>query len=163
MRGVLVTISSVPSSALVRTILLLVIAAWILGVASSDAMAQSGPAQLSADYRKCLDAPNQTNYGFDQCAQAEIKRQSERLDQAWATLKKEMHEYGAAGDEALDHEQQAWVKFRDASCQFFYSGDFGREGKTYHFGMCKANVIADRVSYLNTLIEFLKARRVPRP
>jgi uncharacterized protein YecT (DUF1311 family) len=57
---------------------------------------------------------------------------------------------------ALLREQRAWITYKDSACQFFTSDEFGREGIVLHFGQCKAQIIADRVGALLSLVEFLE-------
>jgi hypothetical protein len=96
MRGVPVAGAGVPFHALPRTILLLFAAVSIIGVTQTAAVAQSGSAQLSAEYMKCIDAPNRTSYGFTECGKAELKRQTQSLDQAWADVQKKIRDEGTA-------------------------------------------------------------------
>ena len=114
--------------------------------------------QLSADYAKCANTAV-TNYDFGQCSGAEIQRQEKLLAVAWGKITAEFKEWTEPARAAMLKEQRAWISFKDDACRYFDNHpDFGREGTVIHYGECKANVIASRVTALNDLIEFLKPR-----
>ena len=107
-------------------------------------------AGLSNKYEKCLKSTD-TNSGWAECSAQEIKRQEARLSDAWRNAFDLMKKVSARGAQMLLEEQRAWVKFKDTSCTYFGSGDFGREGQVLRFGDCKARIIAGRVKSLQGL------------
>ncbi len=103
----------------------------------------------SPEWQKCVDA-TKTNVVWAQCGDAEIKRQEARLNAAW---KKAFAcfdgEAMAAAKQSFLEEQRLWVKWKDASCDFYSDGQaFGREGQVLSYPACRAAVIQQRTLFL---------------
>ena len=103
----------------------------------------------SPEYQACT-ASKKANVDFAQCGDAEIKRQEARLNAAWkdAFACFDGENMAAAKQSFLD-EQRLWVKWKDASCNFYSDGKaFGREGQTLSYPTCRAAVIQQRTQFL---------------
>lgn len=111
-------------------------------------------AVLSREYQKCVVATD-TNAGWAQCSDQEIKRQEERLKTVWNETFNLMKKTAPKSAEMLLDEQRAWVKYKDNACNFYGSGDFDREGQVINLGRCKAQNIADRIEALSQLAKEL--------
>ena len=48
----------------------------------------------------------------------------------------------------LLEEQRAWIAFKEASCRFYASGSFGREGQVLSVPVRRAGIIAQRTATL---------------
>ena len=113
----------------------------LLGV--NDANAQS------KEWHSCIDG-TKTNVEWAQCGEAEIDREEARLNSAWkqAFACFEGAEMAASKQAFLD-EQRLWVKWKDASCNFYYADQaFGREGQVLDYPACRAAVIVQRTQFL---------------
>ncbi|MBV8894217.1 MAG: DUF1311 domain-containing protein [Acidobacteria bacterium] len=113
-------------------------------------------ATLSPGYQKCIDATD-TNAGWTQCSDQEIKRQEARLRAVWNEAYTLIKKTSTQSAKMLLNEQRAWIKFKDSACNFYGSGDFGREGQV-SVNSCKAEQIADRVETLFNLVKELRER-----
>ena len=111
--------------------------------------------KLTKEYDQCMGATD-TNAGFSACSSAEIDRQEKLLSGAWSKASTAMKARAPSSHPALLREQRAWITYKDAACQFYLTGDFGSFGTVLHFGECKAQVIAERVATLLSLVEFLE-------
>src|SRR6478609_7500292 len=58
-------------------------------------------------------------------------------------------EWARCGSTYLKRLERAWISFKDASCQLFANGHFGREGQVVHFVGCRAAIIKARIADLN--------------
>ncbi len=103
----------------------------------------------SPDWKKCVDA-TKTNVEWAQCGKAEIKRQETRLNAAWKQAFACFDgEAMAAAKQSFLEEQRLWVKWKDASCDFYSDGQaFGREGQVLSYPACRAAVIQQRTQFL---------------
>jgi len=108
-----------------------------------------GARAQSPDWQKCIDA-TKSNMEWQQCGETELKRQEARLNAAWkqAFACFEGEAMAAAKQSFLD-EQRLWVKWKDASCNFYGDGQaFGREGQVLSYPACRASVIQQRMRFL---------------
>lgn len=88
---------------------------WRAGLAADPA----GPTpQLSA----CLDKAGGVTSEVLDCIGAETKRQDARLNRAYRAL---MAQLPAGRQKPLQEAQRAWLRFRDANCQFVADPDGG--------------------------------------
>lgn len=131
---------------------LLALAALLLAlVALSSRSAHADPA-----YDRCVAQSDSTNQAWSQCGAEWIAREDARLNAIWKRVYP-MLEGDAA--KALLVEQRAWIAYKDASCGFYATGEYGREGQALHFPMCRAAVIAARVDDLSGMSAFLSQGR----
>ena len=123
------------------------ILAWIsLGLL----LCAGAAAAQSPEYQACV-AGKKANVDFGQCGEAEIKRQEARLNAAWKQAFACFDgESMAAAKQSFLEEQRLWVKWKDASCNFYSDGQaFGREGQTLSYPACRAAVIQQRTKFLD--------------
>jgi uncharacterized protein YecT (DUF1311 family) len=130
---------------------------FILLAASASADDQSkADDSLSRAYATCM-ASTTTNDGWSQCSVEEITRQEQWLAVAWnealVALRTNVDESRV---KVFSEGQQAWVKYKDSTCEFFADDVFGREGTLLYFGSCKAGVIANRIKELKDMTAFLR-------
>lgn len=115
--------------------------AFFLGV-----LVWAGPALADPTYDKCI-AGTSTNSEWARCGSGYLKRLDRALNVAW---KKAVSSLGDEQSRAqLLKEERAWISFKDASCQLFANGHFGREGQVVHFVGCRAAIIKARIADLN--------------
>jgi len=121
-----------------------------LALASLGLLLFAGAASAqSPEWQKCV-AGAKANIEFGQCGEAEIKRQEARLNAAWKQAFACFDgEAMAAAKQSFLEEQRLWVKWKDASCDFYSDGQaFGREGQTLSYPACRAAVIQQRSQFL---------------
>ena len=96
-------------------------AAVVLACTALTASAQD--AALSPQYASCIDKSGGVTMGMIDCIVTETSRQDARLNRVY---KKAM---GALESperkKQLQTAQRAWIKFRDANCDFYYDPDGG--------------------------------------
>jgi uncharacterized protein YecT (DUF1311 family) len=109
-------------------------------------------AELSKEYIKCISS-TAANLEWHACSEQEIDRQEKLLTEVWKDTYAAMKKVSVQSAQMLLNEQRAWLKFKDAACLFYSSGDFGREGQVLSFGACKAMIIAQRVEALRALMK----------
>jgi uncharacterized protein YecT (DUF1311 family) len=110
---------------------------------------QSGAAPLGDNqYNRCMSSSDGSNLAWGRCGHEWLEREEKRLARSW----KRIHA-GATGatKAALETEQEAWIRFKNSSCQMYESGEFGREGQVLGFPICRVRVIAARIKDLDAL------------
>lgn len=106
------------------------------------------PALADPVYDKCI-ATTSTNSQWAGCGTSYLKRLDGALNAAW---KKALSSLGdQQGRAQLVQEQREWIKFKDASCQLFANGSFGREGQVIHYVECRAAILEARISDLKRI------------
>jgi uncharacterized protein YecT (DUF1311 family) len=122
-------------------------------------LAPSGVHAQSPAWRDCIDKTT-TNFQWDACGGAEIRRQEARLTVAWKNAIACFDTSTPGGLEtqhAFMKEQQAWILFKDSSCKFYYPSKngqgpyFGREGEVLSAPICRATIIEDRARWLENI------------
>ena len=111
------------------------------------------PAVADAEHDRCIAASDGTNTSWATCGADLLKREDGRLNGAWKRV------FAGLPDETrknLLDEQRAWNAFKETSCLFYRSDDWGREGQVLHFPLCRAAVIAERVKALEGYGTFFK-------
>ena len=106
-------------------------------------------------YDRCMKQSDGTNLAWGTCGSAMIEREDTRLNAAWQQLYPSLA--GEAG-KALLAEQRAWIAYKDKSCMFYTTGDYGREGQVVDYPACRAGVIAARTRELRALQKSLGSR-----
>ena len=103
--------------------------------------------EMSQEYLKCIDRSNGVTSEMLDCISAEFTRQDARLNENYKTL---MAKLSAKRKEALLEAQRAWLKFRDANCNFYYDPE---GGSAAHLAgnECVLNATADRATELRNL------------
>jgi uncharacterized protein YecT (DUF1311 family) len=115
----------------------------------------SGPVHADSEYRKCVDAGGATNAAWSECGGEWMKRADAELNATWKDLR-----LVVAGDtaQALLDEQRAWNAYKEKSCMFWASGEYGREGQVINYPACRAEVIEERTARLKHYLERVQPR-----
>lgn len=111
--------------------------------------ALTAPALADEAYDKCVDAQT-TNTAWAACGWAWVEREDKRLNLAWKGAYASLPPKAKV---ALLAEQRAWLAYRDKSCLWPATGEYGREGQVLDAPRCRAEMIALRVNYLDELGE----------
>ena len=77
---------------------------------------------LSKQFSACMDKSGGVTVDMLYCIGAETKRQDARLNKAY---KEVMHQLSPARKKELQDAQRAWIKYRDANCNFYADPDGG--------------------------------------
>jgi uncharacterized protein YecT (DUF1311 family) len=101
-------------------------------------------------YDQCINNTS-TNLEWGACGSAYLDRLDTSLNDAWKRAMASLDDKQSR--DQLLAEQRAWLKFRDASCQVYANGSFGREGQVLHFILCRAGIISARISDLKGIYE----------
>lgn len=112
------------------------------------------PAAADTAYDRCARAAN-NNSDYSSCGSAWIAREETRLNRAWRAIYPGLPQ---SSKSALLAEQRAWIAYKDKSCRWRASGDWGREGQVIHYPTCRAKVVADRADYLSLIARDMKER-----
>jgi len=80
-----------------------------------------------------------------ECGSAWVAREETLLNSVWDRL---MAKVMGRTKDILIVEQGAWIEFKERACNFYGTGDWGREGTVIHMPRCKARVIAERTKLL---------------
>ena len=113
------------------------------------------PASADEAYDKCVNASDGTNPAFSACGADWMKREDAKLNTAW---KRVFAQLDGDAKAALLAEQRAWNAFKETSCKFYATGDFGREGESVQFPICRAQMMAARTAVLDGYGKFLQQR-----
>lgn len=106
------------------------------------------PSVADSKYDQCIDLADGTNTAWAECGAEYLTRLDAELNEAWQDV---FPELSSAGQTLLRTEQRAWNTFKEASCLYYGNGDFGREGQVLEQPACRAQIIEDRIEYLNDL------------
>lgn len=115
-------------------------------------------ASRAGELDDCLSA-HTSNVEWAACTRAEIQRQENELGAAWERLWRLMEDKWPEEKGNLRAEQEAWTRWKEASCWIYRSEEFGREGAVLHYPSCIANKIADRTKELEFIRLELETRR----
>ena len=116
----------------------------------------ASPAHADPAYDRCIQQSDGTNQAWGACGGAWIDREDARLNATWKAVLPLLE--GSAA-KALLAEQRAWITYKDASCAFYATGDYGREGQVLHYPTCRAMVIAARIQDLKMVEAFVNQGR----
>lgn len=120
-----------------------------MGLLSVALLWASSPSADDA-YSHCIDSTS-TNREWAGCGEAYLMRLDDALTAAWKKANASFSDRQTRAE--LLQEQRAWIRFKDASCQFYANGSFGREGQVLHFYGCRAAIIKARISDLSNAYE----------
>lgn len=115
-----------------------------------SALMLPGAALADAQYDKCIDQSEDTNSAWGECGGDWIEREDVELNRTWSKLNKQVSDQTK---QDLLAEQRLWNHFKEASCQFYANGEWGREGEVLSFATCRAGVIAARTQELQDYLE----------
>ena len=127
----------------------------LLVAAAFALLIHSAPVHADSEYQRCVDAAGATNAAWSECGARWIERADAELNATWKDLRPILEGDAA---QAMLHEQRAWNAFKEKSCLFWASGEFGREGQVINYPACRAEVIEARVKYLKFHVERLQPR-----
>jgi uncharacterized protein YecT (DUF1311 family) len=98
---------------------------------------------LSKEYSECMDKSGGVTGEMLACNDAEIRRQDALLN---ANYKKLMSKLSGARQKALLKAQRAWLKFREAHCDFVGSGE--STAAILGYSSCLLTMTAERAKEL---------------
>ena len=134
------------------------IAAALLGLGHAGAAGAAdkpAPDAAYAAYDQCMKTADDDNAAFDNCGGVLVTAEEARLNAAWQRIYPKL---APQSKSALLAEERLWLAFKDSSCDYYKSGDYGREGQTLSAPTCRADIIAARVDELNGLYEQTEGR-----
>ena len=123
-------------------------AALLAAPALASAAVDPPPDPADAAYQQCIETSDGTDPAWARCGGAYMQAEEARLNEVWRQV------YGALKDASkplLLAEQRAWIAYKDASCAYYSSADFGRTGEALNFPACRGAVVAARVAYLQSV------------
>jgi uncharacterized protein YecT (DUF1311 family) len=108
---------------------------------------------LSKEYSDCVKdkAENGTTADMLECDADELDRQDVRLND---TYKKLMSKLSRDRKKALLKAQRAWIKFREANCDYWYDPHGGRAAN-FNGNGCRLTMTAARTKELEGMLEGL--------
>lgn len=112
-------------------------------------LATSAPSATEV-WQQCIDSTT-TNVEWGGCGVNYLSDLDDELNAAWKKANASLDDKQSR-TQLLD-EQRAWLKFRDASCQIFANGAFGREGQVLHFASCRGEILKARIADLNAIFQ----------
>ena len=118
-------------------------AALLLGT-TIGLMVSVGAVRADAEYDRCI-GKGPDNITLGNCGSELVTRTEARLNEAWDRL---MSKVSGQTKDALIIEQGAWLEFKERACNFYASGDWGREGTVFKRPQCKTTVILERLRFL---------------
>jgi uncharacterized protein YecT (DUF1311 family) len=121
----------------------------IVGLLSGTLLMTTAPSAADA-WRQCIDK-SMTNTEWGDGRGSYLKRLDDELNATWKKANMSLDDQQSRTQ--LLEEQRAWIKFRDASCQFYANGSFGREGQVLHFVTCRGEIIEARIASLKGVYE----------
>ncbi|MGO4812015.1 lysozyme inhibitor LprI family protein [Cupriavidus sp. 2MCAB6] len=102
---------------------------------------------LSKQYGACMERPDVTTAGMHECIAAETARQDKTLNTIYKRLQQAI---SPARKPRLLDAQRAWLKFRDANCDFQADPDGGTLAGV-NASACVMQMTADRAKELADL------------
>ncbi|WP_353227943.1 lysozyme inhibitor LprI family protein [Novosphingobium sp.] len=121
----------------------------MLGLLASAAMAAATPTAADT-WQQCISNTS-TNAEWSGCGTTYLDRLDADLNVVWKKANAALPDQPSRSQ--LLEEQRAWLRFRDASCQVYASGAFGREGQVLHFVACRGEIIEARIATLKGITE----------
>jgi len=112
-------------------------------------LAFADDAGLSNQYSTCMDKSAGITTNMLDCIGTETKRQDSRLNKAY---KEVMGQLSPARKKQLLEAQRAWIKYRDANCNFYADPDGGTIA-TVNSSECFLSTTAARAKELEGLKE----------
>ncbi|MCZ8190393.1 MAG: lysozyme inhibitor LprI family protein [Microcystis sp. LE19-338.1B] len=123
---------------------------FAVGMATpSIASPTSGATELQLAQRPNCNNP-QTQSQMNICAGIAYQNADRKLNQVYRQL---LPKLSAARKQKLITAQQAWIKFRDSSCEFERSAYGGGSMAPMIYGFCLANVTEQRTKDLQRYLE----------
>ena len=107
-------------------------------------IASADDTRLSKQFSACMDKSGGVTVDMLDCIGAETKRQDARLNKAY---KEVMPQLSPARKKQLQDAQRAWIKYRDANCNFYADPDGGTMA-TVNSNDCFMSATASRAKEL---------------
>ncbi len=104
---------------------------------------------LSTQYSQCMDNSGGVTVSMLDCIAAETKLQDDRLNMAY---KEAMSQLSAERKKQLKEAQRAWIKFRDANCDFYFDPEGGTSASVMASD-CVMSETAERAAELEGFLE----------
>jgi uncharacterized protein YecT (DUF1311 family) len=112
----------------------------------------AAPAPADEAYDTCV-GKGQTDMDYRECGGAWLERADADLNRMWKALRDmSTPETG----KALLEEQRAWNAYKEKSCLFWASGEYGTIGSALNFPACRAAAIEARTIELGNYLDELK-------
>lgn len=111
-----------------------------------------GPALADEAYDACV-AEGETNAEYRECGGAWVERADAELNEAWKALRD--FTTPETGKLLLD-EQRAWNAYKEKSCLFWATGEYGTNGSALSYPACRAAAIEARTTELGRYLDELK-------
>jgi uncharacterized protein YecT (DUF1311 family) len=80
---------------------------------------------FSESYYRCEKERGETTIGMSSCMEEELKKQDEKLNNAYRKAKVSIQSFRV---DVLKEVQHKWIAYRDSKCAFFYHKESGRGG-----------------------------------
>lgn len=117
-------------------------------------LAAATPAKADKLYDSCV-AQGLTSMDYRECGDAWLERTDADLNRTWKALRDIAT---LQTGKALLEEQRAWNAYKEKSCLFWASGEYGTIGSALNFPACRASVIEARTTELGTYLDELKSQ-----
>ena len=111
------------------------------------------PERDEADEGPCPEA--MTQHAMNQCAAQEFQKADAELNKIYRELVKDA---GAAEKAKLRAAQLAWIKFRDAHCDYEAFGNTGGSIYPMVHGFCRARVTRERTNQFKEILKEAEER-----
>lgn len=105
------------------------------------------------DWQACMDKSDGSNAAWGGCGQVWLKQEDDKLNAIWKDI------YGKSSGQTktdLLAEQRLWNTYKEGSCQVYANGDWGAELTVLDYVTCRARVIDERITDLETYGELFK-------
>ena len=124
----------------------------ILATAVAAFASFTAPALADETYDACVQK-GMTDADYGDCGSAWLQRADAELNQMWHALREMMSE---ETKKVVLEEQRAWNAYKEKSCLFWASGEYGTMGSVLSYPPCRAGVIEARTAQLGQYLDDLK-------
>ena len=119
----------------------------VLALLLSTPPLAAADSEMTQEYLACMDKSGGVTADMIECTSTEKARQDARLNENY---KKLMSKLSAKRKKMLLEAQRAWIKFRNANCNFYFDPEGGTAALLAGTG-CLLQVTADRAKELKNL------------
>lgn len=123
---------------------------FLPGIAAICIIMGASPALADKAYDRCINASS-SNADWSVCGAEYLSRLDDQLNETWQRVFPALSDDGQA---LLRTEQRAWNAFKEESCLYYGSADYGREGQVLQLPACRGEIIEQRIQYLEELGAF---------
>lgn len=111
--------------------------------------------QGQKEWQSCMDKSDGSNAAWGDCGKEWLKREDDKLNATWKKVFEQ-----ASGETKTDllAEQRLWNTYKDGSCQVYANGDWGAERTVLDYVSCRAGVIDQRKTDLESYGELFKGQ-----